>query len=445
MTRAVRPSAVFALMILLGSPALAQAPLPPCSLGDTDWRQDRTFIESRPPAIRHQPVDPLACRTVESFAIPAGADEIRGLRAKVFARGGEGEGIEQPVNLLVLSRRSGDQETVLARYLLPYDVASDIPSFFPTLHEIGSEIVLHMGDQVATAFRISGDRVEPFDSHAWAQTAREVAGPGWTAGVVRRVDFRTMTGFLSLYRTGSDDPATPGSAYGSRGRVVRVRLAFEDGRLVARDAAVVDHGEMQDEETVEIIEGETTAQQLRRRLPAGTEPCTLMTAWSIDTDPAGLNVRAQPSARARVVGIVPPPWTAPGRDGEPGETYRSDFEVAGYRDGWFLIRGIKAPGVEYGERYPRSRPQPYRGQGWVSARMVGAALANGGLPGGRLYQAPNRHSSSREVSRPDGERIGAGDVIQRLHACSDRWGLIEIQNERGWWNGLCSNQVTTCS
>lgn len=445
MSRFVRNSAALALLILAGSPALAQRTFPPCSLGDTDWRQERVFIDSRHPAIRSQRVAPLACKTVENSVYTFGEERLQILRARVFEQREEGEGIQQPVNLLVLSRLSAGGETVLARFLVPYSIARDEPAFFPIARKLADDIIVHMGDQVATAYRISGDRVTPFDSHAWGESARAAAGPGWTVGQVRKVDLAQMVGFMSLFRTGSDDPATPGTLREARGRVIRATLAFDGDRLVATEAAVVDHGAMQDvEETVELADREEEMSRLRRRLPQGTEPCAL-SAWSVDTDPAGLNVRAQPSARSRVVGRVPPPWTSPGRDGDPGETYRSEFEIAGYRDGWFLIRSIKAPGIEYGERYPRSRPQPYRGQGWVSARMVGAALANGGLPSGRLYQAPNRHSAAREVARADGEAISTGDVVQRLHACSDRWGLIEIEGARGWWNGLCSNQVTNCS
>lgn len=380
MSRFALSCAILAVLVVVGSPAKAQRPLPPCSLGETDWRQDPVFAGSRHPATRQQPVAPLACRSVENSVQEFGADRLQVLRAKVFETRQGGEGIEQAVNLLVLSRLSAGGETVLARFLVPYDVARDAPYFFPLAHRIGDDIIVHMGDQVATAYRIAGDRVTPFDSHAWAETARAAAGPGWTFGRVRKVDFLQMAGFLSLYRTGSDDPATPGSAYDRGGRVVRATLAFEGDRLVARDPAVVDHGVMRDvEETVELSEREEEAKGQRRRLPPGTEPCDL-SGWSIDTDPAGLNVRAGPSARSRVVGRIPPAWTSPGRDGEPGSTYRAEFEIAGYRDGWFLVRRIKAPGTGYGERYPRTLPQPYRGQGWVSARMVGAALANGGLP-----------------------------------------------------------------
>ncbi len=93
---------------------------------------------------------------------------------------------------------------------------------------------------------------------------------------------------------------------------------------------------------------------------------------------------------------------------------------------------ITAPGVAYGERYPRSLPQAPRGQGWVSARLVGAALANGSLPAGRLHQAPNDNSAYANVSRQDSP-VGTGDPVQRLHACSGIWGLVEVGGHRGWW------------
>lgn len=251
-------------------------------------------------------------------------------------------------------------------------------------------------------------------------------------------------GLVSVFPAKADDPATPGSAFDA-GKAVEVALGFEGDRLVARSAKLVEPQFIQDvEDWTALVESQEEARKARRRLPPGTEPCEI-SGWSIDTDPAGLNVRAEPSAAARVVGRVPPPRISPRNGVSPGETWRAGFRIEGYRSGWFLIRNITAPGAEYGDAYPRSAPQPYRGQGWVSARMVGGALAHGGLPSGQLLQAPSRHAAIRPVRRPDGEPISTGDVIQRLHACSGGFGLIEIEGVRGWWAGLCSNQVTNCS
>ena len=432
------------LMLAEVTPAAAQRALPLCTLGDADWRADPVLTASRHPSQRHRPPGPLICRTVENSEGEMGGARLQILRAKVFEGTGEGEGIQQPVNLIVLTRHDAAGTRELSRFLVPYDISRDEPSFFPMLNKVGDAHVLQLGERIATAYRIVGDAVTPFDSHAWQGTAAAAAGPDWVTGTVRRVDFMHGIGFISVYRKGADDPATPGSAF-DPGRAVQVKLAFEGDRLVARDPAVVETQFIQDvEDWTAFVERQEEARLARRRLPAGTEPCQI-SGWSLDTDPAGLNVRAAPAATARVVGRVPPPWNAPGRDGDPGQAYRAEFEIIGYRDGWFHIRAIKAPGVDYGERYPRSRPQPYRGQGWVSARLVGAALANGNLPPGQLYQAPSRNAAVRRAVRPDGEPVSTGDEVKRLLACSDSWGLVEIEGVRGWWSGICSNQVTNCS
>ncbi|QCK87307.1 hypothetical protein E8L99_16855 [Phreatobacter aquaticus] len=441
----IRPLGLAAALLLSAPlPAAAQASLPPCSMGDRDFRDDATLAAARHMSQRHISLSPLTCQTVENQVHPLGSSELQVLRAKVFESASEGQGVQQSVNLIVLTRRSQGQEMVLARFLVPYDVSRDEPYFFPMVNKVGDGFVLQLGERIRTAYRITGENVTPFDSHAWAGDAGIAAGSRWVAGQVRRVDFMQMIGFLSVFRSGSDDPATPGSAFDT-GKAVQVALAFEGDRLVGREPTVVESQFIQDvEDWTAMVESQEEARKARRRLPPRTEPCEI-SGWSVDADPAGLNVRAEPSARSRVVGIVPPAWVAPGRDGDAGQTYRAEFRIAGYRDGWFLIRSIKAPGAEYGERYPRSRPQPHRGQGWVSARMVGAALANANLPVGQLLQAPSRHAAVRPVRRTNGEPAGAGDVIQRLHACSGGFGLIEIEGVRGWWSGLCSNQVTNCS
>ncbi|HYE47902.1 MAG TPA: hypothetical protein VEA44_19195, partial [Caulobacter sp.] len=46
-------------------------------------------------------------------------------------------------------------------------------------------------------------------------------------------------------------------------------------------------------------------------------------AWSSEPDPAGLNVRAGPSATARTVGKLPPPWY----DVHTERTVRARFTV----------------------------------------------------------------------------------------------------------------------
>lgn len=448
----LRRGAATALLLLLatlasGTTGTAQPALAPCSLGDTDWRADPVFQASRHPSQRTRPVGDLRCRTVESSLWPMGDDQLRLVRAKVFEASGSGEGAregaEQPVNLFVLTREGTAGPRVLARFLEPYDISRDRPFFHMLVHRQGEGFIVELGEKVRSAYRIMGDTVTRIDAHAWVEGVGGVAGPGWIHGPVRRVTFSGMRGFVSIFRAGSDDPARPGSAFDA-GRAIEVDLVLDGDRLVSRGARVVEPHFVQDvEDWTAFVEAREEARRARRRLPAGTEPCDLA-AWSNDPDPAGMNVRAAPNASARVVGKVPPPWKPPGSSGDTGDTYRSEFRILGYRDGWFLIRDISAPGMAYGESYPRNRPQPYRGRGWVSARLVGAALANGGLPAGGVSLAPSPHAATRPVPR-QGEPVSTGDVAERLLACSGPWGLIEIEGTRGWWNGICANQVTNCS
>ena len=107
-------------------------------------------------------------------------------------------------------------------------------------------------------------------------------------------------------------------AYSRRGRCSSSSLTRSDGALRAasaelqprvdptrgnRDTTMTDpDGE---ERQFEKLDAELAAG--RAKLPEGTEPCSLG-AWSEDRDPKGLNVRAEPSAKARVLGTLPPPY-----------------------------------------------------------------------------------------------------------------------------------------
>jgi hypothetical protein len=48
---------------------------------------------------------------------------------------------------------------------------------------------------------------------SWAQSAQAFVPQGYVAGAVYRTDLKSMTGALALFRAGSDDPKTPGSAF----------------------------------------------------------------------------------------------------------------------------------------------------------------------------------------------------------------------------------------
>ena len=94
----------------------------------------------------------------------------------------------------------------------------------------------------------------------------------------------------------------------------------------------------------------------RASLPAGTEPCELG-GWSDDKDPNGLNVRAEPSVKGRVLGKLPPPYRLRmgGAENTPDGGWLTEFRIIGFKDGWFLIEGARPPGQA--RRGPPGLPQ----------------------------------------------------------------------------------------
>ena len=158
-----------------------------------------------------------------------------------------------------------------------------------------------------------------------------------------------------------------------------------------------------------------------RAFPEGTEPCDLG-AWSEDRDPKGLNVRAEPSVKARVLGTLPPPYRLKmgGSENTPEGGWLTEFRIIGFKDGWFLIEGATPPGKEYEDekKYPRNAPKPYAGRGWVAASKVGANYANGGTRMGGLFQAPFADAKWTQAQRKLGGTLDTDGGPKRLLACS---------------------------
>ena len=134
-----------------------------------------------------------------------------------------------------------------------------------------------------------------------------------------------------------------------------------------------------------------------------------------DTDPNGMNVRAAPSTRARVLQIIPV-------DASGLAVVREQ------RGAWFRIAGIS--NAETGENL-------FRGIGWVHRSLLGLGVANGDT---RLYAAPDSRS---QVLRT----LVADETPITLIGCSGQWAKVRAEGRVGWLSpsGQCSNPLTTCS
>lgn len=283
------------------------------------------------------------------------------------------------------------------------------------------------------------------DDPAWRASALALVPAGYVAGTAYRTD--GSTGYLAVYPATANDPKAPGSVFAPRQSLV-VTLTPDATRALS--AALQPRIEAEpDDSEIDYAKAHAELAAGRAQLPEGTEPCHLG-AWSIDKDPGGLNVRAEPSVKARVLGTLPPPYRLKlgGAENTPDGGWLTEFRIIGFRDGWFLIEGAKPPGKDYEDdkRYPRNAPKPYPGRGWVAANKVGAAYANGGTRMGGLFQAPFTDAKWMPAQRELGGELDTDGGPKRILACSGYWGLVEsADGVRGWWRSLCSNQVTNCS
>jgi SH3-like domain-containing protein len=140
-----------------------------------------------------------------------------------------------------------------------------------------------------------------------------------------------------------------------------------------------------------------------------------ISAYVIDQDAKGMNIRAGPSTKARVVKVVNGP--------NSGTT-----KVRGYQAGWFRVSQIDA--AEEDAVY-------FKGDGWVHASRLHIDVA---AADPNLWEGPSRRS--KLIRRLAGDQP---DVT--LVSCSGNWAEIRVGNTLGWLSpaGQCSNPLTTCA
>jgi len=167
-------------------------------------------------------------------------------------------------------------------------------------------------------------------------------------------------------------------------------------------------------------------------LPTGVTACEF-SALAGQDEPGGPSIRDAPRGDGQVLGRLPAIKDKDtGFYGAAGEL--PEFQVIGFKDGWFLIEGAAYP-----EPY---RPKLHTGRGWVEGKFVRTHLFRD-----TLKKSPS--NDSPDVSYLYGTDGGFAfrpyDFDAQVSGCSGRWLEVEVYREpkgtvRGWTDRSCSQQ-----
>jgi SH3-like domain-containing protein len=165
------------------------------------------------------------------------------------------------------------------------------------------------------------------------------------------------------------------------------------------------------------------AVRTQSRTPAATAatPCDV-SAYVIDHDPKGLNVRSGPASTFKVVGNLP-------NEGVEGVL----VHITGASGEWVRIDRA----TEQGGDEDRTL---FKGEGWVYGPLLGTD-GIGGIEGG----TPVRDAPSKKGRVLIRMGVDTGGAVVR--GCRGKWMYLEHKKVKGWAEGdtLCDNSLTNCS
>lgn len=152
--------------------------------------------------------------------------------------------------------------------------------------------------------------------------------------------------------------------------------------------------------------------------PDSAKDCDL-SAFVIDQDEQGLNVRAGPGIEFPVIGNLP---------NQQVDGIR--VHLTGSSGNWVRIDRATQEGGDEGRRL-------FSGKGWVYGPKLGVEPTAGGTP---VHESPV--ASSRILKRVPADGGGF-----KVLGCRGVWMKVEHQKIRGWADKsrLCANSLTTCS
>lgn len=190
-------------------------------------------------------------------------------------------------------------------------------------------------------------------------------------------------------------------------------------------------------------------------LPPDTEACQI-SGYAISRDKAGTAVRAEPDAKAKIVGRLAPPQKVTKADMEDvppaDEVWRTEFQVIGFREGWFLIEKALHPYDDPDRRGTLGKRstggvKTYTGRGWIALKDVGGKYTyyHRTMPSGALYAEPREEATRLPAKNAMEYPIQGGNSPKTILACKGPWVKVQSHDDVvGWWKGLCGQPIADC-
>jgi hypothetical protein len=190
-------------------------------------------------------------------------------------------------------------------------------------------------------------------------------------------------------------------------------------------------------------------------LPPETVACKI-SGYSIATARPGAAIRTEPEASAKIVGRLAPAQRATKADNEDvppsDQLWRTEFEVVGFREGWFLIEKALHPYDDPNRRSVLGRRstggvKTYAGRGWINLKDVGGKYTyhHRSLPNGALFSEPRAEAVRLPAKNGRGDPIQGGNSPKKVLGCDGDWVKVESHDGVvGWWKGLCGQPIGDC-
>ena len=149
--------------------------------------------------------------------------------------------------------------------------------------------------------------------------------------------------------------------------------------------------------------------------PADSQRTCRISAYVIDKDPKGLNVRSGPNNSSEIIGKL------------PTTTIAVIVDLAGSQGDWVQLTKAESP-----------EKIEFQGTGWVYAQLLGTSTRGYGSNGVSVYSSPSTQSSTiGRLPKTTGVK---------LLSCDQSWALVERDGLKGWIapDAQCPNPLTTC-